>query len=331
MFQISIIIPVYNVESYIKDCLLSILDQKYNDCEIILVDDGSTDNSGNICDQFAEKYSNISVYHQQNKGQSSARNFGVSVAKGEYIWFVDSDDILLGKNFMMKLSDGIQKKPDIIAFGWKEIFAANGFLEGEERFNFKPEIELIQSGQDFLKKSLKQNKFYYWYPCIYLFNSEYWKKHNFQFIEGKKFEDFYLIYRVVIEADSVVTINEAIYGYRIGRPCSTTSSTKLEYLLQAIDIAADNIQDTLKNPLVDETLKRQLANNFACNYLAFIISSTKLSKSEQKIFLQKAREKSWILDYADGNKEKMLRVISKVFGIGVMQRILGIRRKIKYG
>ena len=92
--KISIIIPVYNVEKYLRECLDSILAQSYKDFEIILADDGSTDSSGNICDEYSMKYENIKVLHKNNNGLSSARNAGLDIAQGEYILFIDSDDVV---------------------------------------------------------------------------------------------------------------------------------------------------------------------------------------------------------------------------------------------
>ncbi len=91
---VSYIVPVYNVEKYLERCLSSLLNQTYSHMEIILVDDGSTDNSGSLCDAFADQYSHISVYHQANQGASFARKWGLEKAKGEYVAFVDSDDTI---------------------------------------------------------------------------------------------------------------------------------------------------------------------------------------------------------------------------------------------
>lgn len=89
---ISVIVPVYNVEKYLPECVESIISQTYDNLEVILIDDGSTDRSGKICDEFAEKDSRIVVIHQKNSGVSAARNRGLDLCRGEYISFVDSDD-----------------------------------------------------------------------------------------------------------------------------------------------------------------------------------------------------------------------------------------------
>ena len=90
--MISVIVPVYNVEPYLRKCLDSIVNQTYRDFEILIIDDGSTDGSGRICDEYAEKDSRIKVFHTENRGLSCARNLGLAEAKGEWIGFVDSDD-----------------------------------------------------------------------------------------------------------------------------------------------------------------------------------------------------------------------------------------------
>ena len=110
--KFSIIIPVYNVEKYLKKCLTSIVQQNFNDYELILVDDGSTDMSGKICDEFEEKYNNIIVMHISNSGVSNARNKGLEIARGEYIWFVDSDDYVEPEALKI-LSEQLEMNPKI--------------------------------------------------------------------------------------------------------------------------------------------------------------------------------------------------------------------------
>ena len=94
MPKISVIVPVYNAENFLRDCIDSILSQTFSDFEIILVNDGSPDNSGKICDEYAAKYDCISVIHQENQGQAAARNHAMTQAKGDWICFVDSDDLI---------------------------------------------------------------------------------------------------------------------------------------------------------------------------------------------------------------------------------------------
>ena len=103
--NLSIIVPVYNVELYIAECIDSILAQTFKDWELILVDDGSKDNSGKICDEYAQKDSRIKVIHKKNEGLSSSRNTGLDNISGKFVTFVDSDDVILGEDTLQKLID----------------------------------------------------------------------------------------------------------------------------------------------------------------------------------------------------------------------------------
>ena len=113
----SVIIPVFNVEKYINRCVKSILSQRYNDLEIILIDNGSEDNSGILCDNYAERYSNITTYHIPNGGVSSARNFGLAKAQGEFICFVDADDYLVG-NLFSDMENKLDSELDMLVFSY---------------------------------------------------------------------------------------------------------------------------------------------------------------------------------------------------------------------
>ena len=107
--KISIIIPVYNTEEYLRECLDSVIEQTLKDIEIILVDDGSTDNSGKICDEYREKDTRITVIHQENRGQGKARNEALKISNGEYIGFIDSDD-WIDLDFYEKLYNAASEK-----------------------------------------------------------------------------------------------------------------------------------------------------------------------------------------------------------------------------
>ena len=122
---LSIIVPVYNTATYLPACLDSILSQGFTDFEVLLVDDGSSDGSGAICDKYAEADSRVRVFHQENGGVSSARNLGLSQAKGEWIYFVDSDDEMLPDG-LQTLVDCISDDVDIVMGGILEV-EENGY------------------------------------------------------------------------------------------------------------------------------------------------------------------------------------------------------------
>ena len=120
--MVSVIIPVFNVSDYLEKCVLSVIKQTYKNIEIILVDDGSTDQSGIICDKYREKDNRIKVLHKQNGGLSDARNAGIRIAKGEYISFVDSDDVISPIFIEIFLKVALKGECDIVAMSWGTSF-----------------------------------------------------------------------------------------------------------------------------------------------------------------------------------------------------------------
>lgn len=117
MLKYSVIVPVYNVENYLSRCIDSLLAQNYADLEILLIDNGSNDQSGQICENYAAQFSNITAYHIPNKGVGSARNFGLSKAKGEFICFVDADDYLVG-NLFSDVESQLDSQLDLLVFSY---------------------------------------------------------------------------------------------------------------------------------------------------------------------------------------------------------------------
>lgn len=118
----SIILPVYNVEKYLCECVESILKQTYKDYEIILVDDGSTDKSPEICDSFSEQNPCVKTVHKKNGGLSDARNAGTKTARGEYIIYIDSDDFVIAEDFLEKLADKTKNSPDLILYKYSKYY-----------------------------------------------------------------------------------------------------------------------------------------------------------------------------------------------------------------
>lgn len=166
MYKVSVVIPVYNVEKYLKKCIDSVLGQSYKNFEIILVDDESTDNSGKICDEYSSKYQFIKTIHKKNGGLGLARNTGMNVAQGEYITFVDSDDIVEKNMIESLMKPIIEQGADTVIGGFKRIDTENNILSEEKYANEmvigsdiynKTFIKMLGSsprGQDSLKMSV---------------------------------------------------------------------------------------------------------------------------------------------------------------------------------
>lgn len=327
--KISIIVPVYNVQNYISDCIESILCQSTDDYEIILIDDGSTDKSGEICDDYAIRFEQIHVYHQRNQGQAAARNFGVEKSKGEYIWFVDADDFLLEKDSLEVLIELAKDSPNIIAFGWKQAKEMCDFKSSISVYSIDDPSQRIWQGKEYVMQMLNKSPISPWYPWAYLFQKQYWIERNFQFKSGIKYEDLELIYLTILNAESIKFVEKAFYGYRVGRPGSTLTNLKLSTLQDGIFVIAENIKKVKSDRALDENLQTKLCNNFACNYFSLMIASTKLLHNDKKKFRKILKEHFWIADYACSRYQKWLKRFASIFGICITQKLLEVRRFVK--
>ena len=183
---LTIIIPVYNTAPYLPDCLTSILGQTFSDFELLLIDDGSTDGSGTICDEYANKDNRIRVFHKENGGVSSARNLGLDNARGEWFYFVDSDDELLPGS-LQTLVDGITEDVDIVGGGYERFGSKGELLEAvDERVTItlsKEETLLIVSND--------RPKYYSYlgYMWMWMFRSSVIRSHHLRFDTSIKIKE----------------------------------------------------------------------------------------------------------------------------------------------
>lgn len=201
--MISIIIPLYNVENYIESCLKSVVHQTYNDLEIILVDDGSPDNSGLIADQWSKTDKRIKVIHKENGGLSSARNAGLDICMGEYVMFVDSDDIV-STEICQNLYDLIKKTNSEIA-----ICEADHVFDKHLHFTSSTNIKLYTK-EDAICEMWYQKSFL---PSAWgkLYDAKIFKE--LRFTEGIIFEDIDIMHEVFYLANNIVYTDAKLYGY----------------------------------------------------------------------------------------------------------------------
>ena len=207
MEVISVIVPVFNVEEYISECLDSILNQTYKQLEVILVDDGSTDRSGVICDSYAKKDSRVQVIHQKNSGVASARNAGLDRARGPYITFADSDDFIDATMYECMYQKLSESDADMIICGYKKVDE-----EGKPIHNDSPIINQELSVHDVLGKLNEKNGWYYLTVWNRMYKSGVWD--DVRFDVGKKHEDEFVAHKLFAKCKKILTIEDKLYSYR---------------------------------------------------------------------------------------------------------------------
>lgn len=236
MKKVTIIVPVYKVEKYLKQCLDSIVNQTYSNLEILLVEDGSPDFCGEICDTYAKQDERIKVIHQENAGLSEARNVGLRYATGEYLLFVDSDDWLEHELCEMAVKDLEAHEADVVVFGYYEVSDA-GQIQGVQ---FSHCSETF-SGVEGIKKLL-----------IYEIENYAWNKlykrdvfRDITYPKGRLFEDIGTTYKVFGNAIKIVQTNRVLYFYR-QREGSISKQVSLRNQMEYIDMYLERYEVVCK-------------------------------------------------------------------------------------
>ena len=249
---LTIIVPVYNVKAYLSKCAGSLLDQdiELSDYEIILVDDGSTDGSGVLCDELAAVNGNIRVIHKENGGLSSARNAGIQAAAGEYVQFVDSDDYLCPCVLKGLLEQMMAQKLDILRYNYQNVNERGEVFEPNKEY--RPFVDFstdVSDGLTFLTEKLG----YACYACQFIVKTEILRSGNGLFTEGIWFEDVDWTPRVLLQADRVASTSQVVYNY-LFREGSISRSPSVEkkrkkisdqfFLIDSLNKLSANVTDT---------------------------------------------------------------------------------------
>lgn len=202
---ISVIVPVYNVEGYLIKCVNSILSQTYPNIEVILVDDGSKDNSSRMCDELSISDSRIACIHKKNGGLSSARNTALDICKGQYITFVDSDDMIAPNALELMLQYAIKCKSDIVVTKKVISFSDDNIFPKEAITNGYKTLNNLDAIQEILCTTTR------WEAWGHLFKKHLWE--DIRFPEGKLYEDIATTPYLFIKANSITILDTSIYYY----------------------------------------------------------------------------------------------------------------------
>lgn len=309
---ISIIIPVYNTEKYLKKCLDSILNQGINPIEIILINDGSKDNSPQICNEYARRDRRITVIHKKNEGVSIARNTALDICTGEYIMFVDSDDYMKENALEILVSKLNTYKPDILMFGMEKVDDKERVIE---RIKFKERVYQEVEKYDFIEKNVYNSNWGYIANKIYhkKIIKEYKNRFNTQ-ISSREDMEFNL--SAIKFIDKLVCVEIIAYNYLRMQNFGALNTRNLNNIqsLEALSVALDKFN------MPDEAMQRRITQfiikNFTVDLLIQDIINNNLSHAHKKeyinrIFNNKSINKYCQYDRKDNRISKLLSICVK--------------------
>lgn len=279
--MISVIVPIYNVEALLPKCIESICNQTYSNLEIILVNDGSTDSCGDICEKYGKEDKRIIVINKENGGLSDARNAGLKLAKGEYIAFVDSDDFIVEDSYETLIEEAIENNLDIVV--------ANALVikeNGNSTSILKKNISgnLVISGIDFMCQSIQKNSFH---ACVWmnLYKKELILENSLYFQKGLLHEDEEWTPRVFLEAKRVKYIDFSFYMYLIRDGSITNSKDKSQNAIDIINTCY-KLEKIYKERL--NINQRRILNNYLVNIYLGAVYLGRLDRPIYKKILRKS-------------------------------------------
>lgn len=301
MDKISIIVPVYNVEKYLEKCINSIINQTYQNLEIILIDDGSIDYSSKICDIFAEKDNRIRVIHKENEGVSVTKNLGIKISTGSYISFVDSDDYIDPRYIETLYKNLIECDADISTLSYKVIRKDGTIIQtGADGLNMQEDEIAIYEDIDIIKELLKQK-------TIKNFVCKLYKKSILcEFPVGVNYEDIIFSFEVLRKAKRVVYQNSCFYNYlkRKGSITATITEKNLIDFGNAIFDRYTQVKNTYPS------LQKYNMYAFFESTMALSIKSVICDQQYSKVNDKLEEFLTIIKDYTKANMEEFLPLLN---------------------
>ena len=314
----SIIIPVYNVESYLGECVNSIVSQNLKDIEIILIDDGSTDSSGVICDQLANRDCRVSVFHKKNGGLSEARNYGIEKANGDYCIFVDSDD-WIKEDCLMKFSKLIEKnnRPDVIITRITQVVDG---VKNERDCHFSEYLKTPMSKKRAIEWMLKYSDDT-WPAVKLIVRRSFINDHHIRFAKGRLHEDEDCTRKICYHANYYIGDSNEWYFYRIGREASITQKISAKNIIDPIEMAVIHI-NYCNNNIVD--MKRLIIERTMESVYNIVNRIDECSEADTIKVAECIENNREIFKIAPKRKYRVLFFAMRLFGI---RRSLFILRK----
>ena len=320
----SIIVPIYNTRGYLEACVNSLLGQTYKNLQIILVDDGSTDGCGQLCDAFAQKDPRVQVIHQKNNGVSSTRNAGLDAARGDYVYFMDSDDQVT--ETMVEESVAVMEAEDCDLCVWRMLLRDEGD-PSKSRYSGCPEtvffqFSTVREKQKFLSRWILNNRLG-WSACCQVFRRKIIEEHHLRFISGQKiYEDIDFFFRYAAHCRNIRNIPKPFYIYR-----QHTSSTMHTSDVQSCVVWKLRLARVWKDTLSDHAPFQPIYAFCGVILSSLLIKGFPRTAAEReerarilRCYLVEEEDREWLLEQARmavGDRAEILRICGLPLGLRV--------------
>lgn len=321
----SIIVPVYNVENYLEKCVQSVLIQSFKDFELILVNDGSTDQSGKICDQLALYDNRITIIHKTNGGLSDARNYGIKVSKGVYIIFLDSDDYWDNSSALYSIKQTITNNTDVLFYGCKDYDSRTHLLK-ISRNNYDENI-INKGNKAEIIHYLVKTGLYPGSAWLTVTNRNFILNNQLYFLKGYNSEDIDWLFSIFCKAKTFNVLNLPFYIYVKNRNGSITNSVKRKTIEDLIYIISKWSKIFHEKPsLYTKSLLAQLNH---C-YMMLLICYAQLNNNDKVLVINKIISEKRLLKYAIHTKYKLSAHIIQIFGVNWGSKLLYLAYKVQH-
>lgn len=318
--KVSFIIPIYNVEKFLHQCVRSILEQSYKEIEVILVDDGSKDESPAICDSFAEHDKRIRVIHKENGGLSDARNKGLQAATGDYVVFIDGDDFWLSKDGLSELISFVEQQPeaDFIGFNCKYYYpdteSYSPWVAYSDKLSTSVDkntslVELVKSGTFPMS------------ACLKLMKRVFLIKNKLFFVKGQIAEDIPWFINVLDKCEKCSFVNQYVYAYRqnvVGSITNSGGERSFRSLLNIVETETEKVTTRSFSKEAKEALYSFLAYE-----LSILLTYPNIDNETDK----KLKSYSWLIDYDTNPKVKRVKMVKRYLGLNLTVQLLKLYKK----
>lgn len=327
METFSIVVPVYNVEKYLSECINSVISQSFQDYELILVDDGSPDKCPEICDEYAKTNSKIKVIHKENGGLPDARNAGIKEASGKYLLFLDSDDYL-NEESLKKLSECIESVGEVdILLCSMLYYSPEDDLVYKDLKEYTEQFKKGITGIEVLAELVKADTIV-WNAFTSVFRRDNLIKNNIYFdknFTGAEDLDFFM--NVILHSNYFAAENIDICVYRLRREGSITTNLNIKALYVQLFVMKKWF-DYFYNINNDYQNKHILCSFFSSRYIQKIFGITQFGKAERHGIIDFINKNSYILNYPTCTKYRILGKAYKIFGPEIGTSIQKIYHKL---